>query len=535
MSDLKKFLVSSLPSSVKIAIFELLKSVSIMFTSEDLLQLKERGLTEEDVLTQLTYFKEGFPALCVVSAATVGNGIMRIGDDDQAAYIEAWNRYCQRNCTIVKFVPASGAASRMFKDLFAFLDADYDEPRTDFEKRFFSEIEKFAFYDALNACCLTHYDKNIPGLLSLGKYKAIVRALLLPEGMNYGSLPKGLLLFHKYPDGNRTPTEEHMVESAYYAKDRNGRAVLHFTVSPEHRGLFEKLTAEKSLLYGQRLNTRYDISFSIQKPSTDTIAVDMNNEPFRDENGRLVFRPGGHGALIENLDAIEADVIFIKNIDNVVPDRLKDNETRYKKLLAGVLVKMQERAFRYMEKLESGNATTDDLSEMLRFTENELCIRHEDISLDSEQELRNYLVRKLNRPFRVCGMVKNQGEPGGGPFIVKNPDGTASPQILESSQINPDDPVAMNAFRNGTHFNPVDLVCSVKNHKGEKYRLPDYVDRNTGFISIKSKNGRELKALEHPGLWNGGMSDWNTVFVEVPVSTFNPVKTVIDLLRPEHQ
>jgi hypothetical protein len=506
-----------------------------MFTSEDLLQLKERGLTEEDVLTQLTYFKEGFPPLSVVSAATVGNGIMRIGDDDQAAYIEAWNQYCQRNCTIVKFVPASGAASRMFKDLFAFLDADYDEPRTDFEKRFFSEIEKFAFYDALNTCCLNHYGHTISQLLSLGKYKAIVRALLLPEGLNYGSLPKGLLLFHKYPDGNRTPTEEHMVESAYYAKDGNGRAVLHFTVSPEHRGLFEKLTAEKSPLYGQRLNTRYDISFSIQKPSTDTLAVDMNNEPFRDENGRLVFRPGGHGALIENLDAIEADVIFIKNIDNVVPDRLKDNETRYKKLLAGVLVKMQERAFRYMEKLESGDATTDDLSEMLRFTENELCIRHEGISLDSEHELRNYLVRKLNRPFRVCGMVKNQGEPGGGPFIVKNPDGTASPQILESSQINPDDPVAMNAFRNSTHFNPVDLVCSVKNHKGEKYRLPDYVDRNTGFISIKSKNGRELKALEHPGLWNGGMSDWNTVFVEVPVSTFNPVKTVIDLLRPEHQ
>ena len=507
-----------------------------MFTPEDRIQLKERGLTEEDVLTQLKYFKEGFPALSVVSAAGVGNGIMRIDDDDQAAYREEWDRYRrQRHCSIVKFVPASGAASRMFKDMFAFLDADYDEPRTDFEKKFFAEIEKFAFYDALNACCLNTYGTDISRLKAEGRYKAIVRALLLPEGLNYGSLPKGLLLFHKYPDGNRTPTEEHMVESAYYAKDGNGRSVLHFTVSPEHQRLFEKLTAEKSPLYAQRLNTRYDIAFSIQKPSTDTIAVDMDNRPFRDENGRLVFRPGGHGALIENLDAIDADIIFIKNIDNVVPDRLKDNEARYKKLLAGVLVKMQERAFRYMEKLESGDATTADLAEMLRFTENELCIRHDGISLDSEHELRNYLKRKLNRPFRVCGMVKNQGEPGGGPFIVKNPDGTASPQILESSQINPDDPVAVNAFRNGTHFNPVDLVCSVKNHKGEKYHLPDYVDRNTGFISIKSKNGRELKALEHPGLWNGGMSDWNTIFVEVPVNTFNPVKTVNDLLRPEHQ
>ncbi len=506
-----------------------------MFTHEDLLQLKEMGLSEEEVLTQLKYFKEGFPPLSIVSAASVGNGIMRIPQEDETAYIDAWKQYRKNDCTIVKFVPASGAASRMFKDLFAFLDADYDGPHTDFEKKFFAEIEKFAFFDELNALCEKNYGKNIEKLKADGEYKTIVRMLLLPEGMNYGNLPKGLLLFHKYPDGNCTPVEEHMVESSYYAKDNKERAILHFTVSPQHKPLFEKLTAEKSPLYEQRLNVCYDISFSIQKPSTNTIAVDMNNEPFRDENGRLVFRPGGHGALIENLNAIDADIIFIKNIDNVVPDRLKENEARYKKLLAGVLVKMQERAFRYMEKLESGDATTDDLSEMLRFTENELCIRHDGKHFESDNDLRDYLLRKLNRPFRVCGMVKNVGEPGGGPFIVKNPDGTASPQILESSQINPDDPVAMNAFRNGTHFNPVDLVCSVKNHKGEKYHLPNYVDRNTGFISIKSKNGRELKALEHPGLWNGGMSDWNTVFVEVPISTFNPVKTVIDLLRPEHQ
>jgi hypothetical protein len=257
-----------------------------MFTPEDLLQLKEMGLSEEDVLTQLKYFKEGFPPLSIVSAASVENGIMRIPQEGETAYINAWNHYRQNDCTIVKFVPASGAASRMFKDLFAFLDADYDEPRTDFEKKFFAEIQKFAFYDALNACCLNTYGTDISRLKAEGRYKAIVRALLLPEGLNYGSLPKGLLLFHKYPDGNRTPVEEHMVESSYYAKDGNSRSVLHFTVSPEHQRLFEKLTAEKSPLYAQRLNTRYDIAFSIQKPSTDTIAVDMNNEPFRDDSDK---------------------------------------------------------------------------------------------------------------------------------------------------------------------------------------------------------------------------------------------------------
>ncbi|NLH29192.1 MAG: DUF4301 family protein, partial [Bacteroidales bacterium] len=362
-----------------------------MFTPEDLLQLKEMGLSEEDVLTQLKYFKEGFPPLSIVSAASVENGIMRIPQEGETAYIDAWNHYRQSDCTIVKFVPASGAASRMFKDLFAFLDATYDRPQTDFEKKFFSEIEKFAFFDELNNLCEKKYGKNIEKLKAEGAYKTIVRMLLLPEGMNYGNLPKGLLLFHKYPDGNRTPVEEHMVESSYYAKDNKERAILHFTVSPQHKPLFEMLIAEKKSLYEQRLNVRYAISFSIQKPSTNTIAVDMNNEPFRDEDGRLVFRPGGHGALIENLNAIDADIIFIKNIDNVVPDRLKENEAHYKKLLAGVLVKMQERAFRYMEKLESDDATTDDLSEMLHFTENELCIRHDGISLESERELRNYL------------------------------------------------------------------------------------------------------------------------------------------------
>jgi hypothetical protein len=341
-------------------------------------------------------------------------------------------------------------------------------------------------------------------------------------------------LFHSYPEGNRTPAGEHLTEGTYYAKDQNGNVNVHFTVSEEHKPLFKALIAARQSAYGQKLGAKFHTSFSVQKPSTDTIAVDMNNQPFREDDGTLLFRPGGHGALIENLNDIDSDVIFIKNIDNVVPDRLKEGEAHYKNLLAGVLAEMQQRAFYYLEKLDSENVTSEDLTKMLAFTENELCISHSE-TFSSDDELKTYLRTKLNRPFRVCGMVKNVGEPGGGPFIVKNPDGTTSPQILESSQIDTNDEKAMNAFKNGSHFNPVDLVCGVKNYKGEKFDLTKFIDKNTGFISCKSKGGKALKALELPGLWNGAMSDWNTIFVEVPVSTFNPVKTVNDLLRAEHR
>ena len=298
--------------------------------------------------------------------------------------------------------------------------------------------------------------------------------------------------------------------------------------------MFELLIAARRLNYELKLNTKFNVSFSIQKSSTDTIAVDINNEPFREEDGTLLFRPGGHGALIENLNDINSDVIFIKNIDNVVPDRLKESEAHYKKLLAGVLVTMQERAHDYLEILDSGDFNSEDLNEMLSFTKNELNIQTS-TEFASDDDLKKYLKRKLDRPFRVCGMVKNEGEPGGGPFIVKNSDGTASPQILESSQINKDDKHSMDLFNNGSHFNPVDVVCGVKCYQNNKFNLTKYVDSTTGFISNKSKDGKELKALELPGLWNGAMSNWNTIFVEVPVSTFNPVKTVNDLLRPEHQ
>lgn len=320
-----------------------------------------------------------------------------------------------------------------------------------------------------------------------------------------------------------------------YASGKDGKVNVHFTVSPEHRKMFETLVAEKAPEFGKKFGVEFSATFSEQKQSTDTLAATADNEPFRTEDGNMLFRPGGHGALIENLNDLDADVIFIKNIDNVVPDRLKGDTVDYKKLLAGVLVSLQKKAFEYLTILDSGVYTHAQLEEMIRFVQRNLCCRNPKIKDLEDSELAIYLRKKLDRPMRVCGMVRNVGEPGGGPFLAYNADGTISLQILESSQIDSSNPESVEMFKKGTHFNPVDLVCAVKDYKGNKFDLTKFVDHNAGFISNKSKNGRELKALELPGLWNGAMSDWNTIFVEVPLSTFNPVKTVNDLLREQHQ
>lgn len=422
----------------------------------------------------------------------------------------------------------------MFKDMFAFVDAEYDKPTTDFEKKYFENIEKFAFYGELNDICVKNEGKDIPTLLAESNYKAVAAEMLKAEGLNYGQLPKGMLLFHKYAEGPRTPMEEHLVEAALYAAS-NGEANIHFTVSHEHMPFFQKKVADKADFYAKKYGVKYDISFSEQKPSTDTIAANPDNTPFRNADGSLLFRPGGHGALIENLNEIDADVIFIKNIDNVVPDRLKGDTVTYKQVIAGVLVTLQQKAFEYLRLLDAGTYNHDKLEEMIRFVQQDLCCRKADIKNLEDADLVIYLRKKLNRPMRVCGVVKNVGEPGGGPFLTYNQDGTVSLQILESSQIDKNNAEYMEMFTKGTHFNPVDLVCAVKDYKGLPFNLPDFVDRTTGFISSKSKNGKELKALELPGLWNGAMSNWNTVFVEVPLATFNPVKTVNDLLREQHQ
>lgn len=505
-----------------------------MLTAADKEILRGKGISEEQIAEQLACFEKGFPYLKLDAAASLEKGILAPANEEQQAYLQAWENYKQGEKKIVKFVPASGAASRMFKNMFEFLGADYNEPTTEFEKKFFEHIEQFAFYADLNDACLKNQGKDIPTLMVEQEYKPIVANLLQNAGLNYGSLPKGLLKFHRYEAGARTPLEEHLVEGALYAAGKTGKVNVHFTVSPEHRSLFETLVAEKSAEYAQKYGVEYHIGFSEQKPSTDTIAADMENKPFRD-NGKILFRPGGHGALIENLNDLDADIIFIKNIDNVVPDRLKDETVTYKNLLAGVLVTLQKQAFEYLELLDSGQYTQEQIEEIIRFVQQKLFCRRPDLKLLEDAELVLYLKKKLNRPMRVCGMVKNVGEPGGGPFLAYNQDGTISLQILESSQIDMNDPQKKQMFEQGTHFNPVDLVCAVRNYKGEKFNLVDYVDKETGFISYKSKNGKELKALELPGLWNGAMSDWNTVFVEVSLGTFNPVKTVNDLLRDQHQ
>lgn len=505
-----------------------------MLSQQDLSQIADKGISEEKLNKQLEEFETGFPFLKLEAAAAVGHGIMAPDEEEREAYVQAWDAYKAQGKNIVKFVPASGAASRMFKNMFAFLSADYTEPTTDFEKQYFDNIKKFAFREALCEKCRLNDGKRIKELIADGNYKAVVANMLEPKGLNYGQLPKGLLLFHNYEDGPRTPMEEHLVEAALYASSK-GVANVHFTVSHDHLELFKAKVAEKVETFAKKYGVKYNISFSEQKPSTDTVAVNPDNTLFRNEDGSMLFRPGGHGALIENLNDIDADVVFIKNIDNVVPDRLKDETVTYKQLIAGVLVTLQKKAFAYLEKLEKGEYTHEYLEEIIRFVQRDLCCRKADIKELEDADLVIYLKKKLNRPMRVCGVVKNVGEPGGGPFLTYNQDGTVSLQILESSQIDKTNEEYQKMFTEGTHFNPVDLVCAVKDYKGQPFNLPDFVDKSTGFISSKSKNGKELKALELPGLWNGAMSDWNTVFVEVPLATFNPVKTVNDLLREQHQ
>ena len=395
----------------------------------------------------------------------------------------------------------------MFKELFEFVN---DGKRGKGIDTLLENIGKFAFWPELKA------------LLPAGADDRTIVSAIVNEGLGYGRKPKGLVTFHAYPEGARKAVEEHLVEGAVYAA-ANGVAKIHFTVSPEHIEGFQELLAAKVPVYEKRFGIRYDISFSVQKPSTDTIAVNPDNTPFRQDDGTLLFRPAGHGALIENLNEIDADVVFIKNIDNVTTDAQRGDTIRYKKVLAGILLDLQERAFEYLKALEVGGA---ELEPIVEFIEKRLCVKLPG-SYDSAM-----LRAVLDRPIRVCGMVRNEGEPGGGPFWVGNPDGTQSLQIAESSQIGPDD---LPLMRSATHFNPVDLVCGMKNSKGVRFDLRRYTDPSTGFISSKSSGGRDLRAQELPGLWNGAMAKWNTVFVDVPITTFSPVKVVQDLLRPQHQ
>jgi len=477
-----------------------------MFTEKDLSQIERHGLTPEAVECQLENFRRGFPFLKVVRAASPGDGVHVA---TAAEIDEAVARYEAAAATadVVKFVPASGAATRMFKELFEFVNEGKRGKGID---TLLGRIGEFAFWPELQAVLPADADD-----------RATVDAIV-NGGLNYGGKPKGLVTFHAYPDGARKAVEEHLVEGAAYAA-AGGAVRIHFTVSPEHRAGFEALLAEKVPVYEQRFGVKYDISFSVQKPSTDTVAVNPDNTLFRQDDGSLLFRPAGHGALIENLNEIDADIVFIKNIDNVTTDANRGDTVRYKKALAGMLLALREQTFGYLRALRAGDA---DLASVAEFVEKRLCVK---LPAGCDAAMLESL---LDRPIRVCGMVRNEGEPGGGPFWVANPDGTESLQIAESSQIAPED---LPLMRSATHFNPVDLVCGVRNAEGGKFDLRRFTDPSTGFISSKSAGGRPLRAQELPGLWNGAMARWNTVFVDVPVSTFSPVKVVQDLLRPQHR
>lgn len=503
-------------------------------TAHDRDHIASKGITEEKLSLQLKMLSEGFPFLKILAPATIGNGIVEASPELIDTSLEIWYEYLDRGGKVVKMVPASGAASRMFKDLFSFLNGKADHPDNDFIKTFFNDIEKFAFFPALNAATLRMYGKSVHTLMREKKYKDIVKALLEEEGLNYGQLPKALLEFHKVIGDTRTPIAEHLAEGAQYALGKNGKVQVHFTVSPEHRQLVERKIEEIKGSLENRYGVKFEISLSEQKPSTDTVAALDNGEPYR-EDGKLFFRPGGHGALIENLNDLDADIVFIKNIDNVVPEEKREVSNRYKKVIGGILVGLKQRADEYCRLLAKNVPAAEKLAEIEKFLSNNLFVRNEKVAGMTDEEKRSYFLAKLNRPMRVAGMVKNEGEPGGGPFIIQEKDGSTSLQILESSQIDMKDKKAVKMLKESSHFNPVDLACAIRNYEGEPFNLTEFVDEETGFISSKSRKGIEFKALELPGLWNGAMSRWNTVFVEVPAETFNPVKTVNDLLRPSHQ
>lgn len=512
------------------------------FSEVDILQIEENGLTTKEVERQLKIFKRGNIKVDILEAATPGNGIFVFSDGEKNDFINLFDER-KKQLELLKFVPASGAASRMFKSLHKFVaefDPEQDSLRGFLDKNgdeslqiFLENIEKLPFYES----ALTMARENYPDFEEKTSHQQrhiLVKTMLYEEGLNLSNYPKGLVPFHKYNNRTATAFEEHLYDAAAYLRV-NAKAKLHFTVAKGDKDKFEEEFASIKERVEKDTATQFEISYSYQDPKTDTIAVDENDEPFRDEEGNLFFRPGGHGALIENLNNQEADLIFLKNIDNVVIENNLPEVAENKKILAGKLLDLQEKVFGFLRELDTGNKSEAKLDEIGQFAETELFKKlPASFGKFTGEEKSQFLCKQLDRPLRVCGMVKNEGEPGGGPFLVKDEVGDVSLQIIEGAQIDHDNEDQVAILNSSTHFNPVDIICAVKNFKGEKFNLNNYVDESMSFIASKTKDGKPLKALERPGLWNGGMAYWNTVFVEVPVSTFNPVKTVADLLKPSH-
>lgn len=508
------------------------------FSEKDIQQIKNKGIAENEVEEQIDIFKRGNLKVNITEAATVGNGISAIDSKEKKELIRFYDSEKDKH-SILKFVPASGAASRMFKSLHNFAD-DFNPEKHELReyldgtgdadlRRFFNHLEKLPFYEhALEKTKKNHPEYN--DLSYDARYKVLVKTILESDGLYLSNLPKGLVPFHKYDSHIATAFEEHLFEAAKYV-EVNGVAKIHFTVAEGDKEKFQGEWKEIQERVEDKTGVKFEIEYSYQDPKTDTIAVDNNFEPFRTEEDELFFRPGGHGALIENMNQLDEEIVFVKNIDNVVTEDMVSNLVGYKKMLGGKLFKIQERVFEYLKILEEGNVSNDKLDEVQNFLRNELFVKNE----SSGDLFVEYLKDKLNRPLRVCGMVRNEGEPGGGPFLVKDKNGEISLQIIEGAQIDNENPEQAKTAREATHFNPVDIVCGLKDYQGKSYDLNAYVDEDMSFIADKTKDGKALKALERPGLWNGGMAKWNTIFVEIPVNTFNPVKTVSDLLKESHK
>lgn len=504
-----------------------------MFSQKDLQQIRSKGISIDEINQQIRHFQQGFPPADITMPATPGKGIMLLTEGDQQHYKDVFLDNAP-DFRIIRFIPASGAASRMFKTLYEALEHLQGKTLKEQQawileqkelRKFFKKLKKYPFYEDL-------------GLPEDASPERLLNQLLGGDGLGYGNLPKGLLKFHKYSESDRrTAFEEHAREAVKYCGNRDGLVRMHMTVSPDHLDGFQIEAARILPRIEQETGIHVDVSFSFQKPETDTIAVTPQNEPFRNADGSLLFRPGGHGALIRNLDALDGDIVFVSNIDNVAPDRLKNLRVEQKQVLGGLLLEVRSKIFYYLRQLKGEEKMEKTrLDSMMTYLHERLGIAIPEMlkSWDVTQ-LRAWLISTIDRPIRVCGMVRNEGEPGGGPFYVRSESGEVSLQIVESSQIDMKDPDKAELVNQSTHFNPVDLVCSLRDYRGEKFNLNEYVDQNTGFISEKSVGGKPLKALELPGLWNGSMAGWLTLFAEVPIETFSPVKTVFDLVRKEHR
>ncbi len=519
-----------------------------LLSQTDIEQIEGHGLTAEQVFRQMEMLAAGPRYLHILRPCTRDDGIKVLDRVPSAGYPDLYETEARKG-RFLKFVPASGAASRMFKSLHRYADqgkcatwsqisAEADQGQTDAGEvvRFIKELDRFAFFEEIREA-VRKMGSPLVGGSPEKSAASVLRAVLSEESLGYGLLPKGLLKFHKYEGRARTAFEEHLVEAVAYVADGSGKCTIHFTVSQEHLDKFESLFNGIRSFYEREYGVKYHVSFSTQHPSTDTIALNDENEPFRDVRGRLLFRPGGHGALLQNLNDLKADLVFMKNIDNVAPDHLKPTTVRWKRLMAGYLVRLQTRIFQYLDWLSAPTVEERFFDEIRALIEGELCIPLGHLSLENvdREILRSLYYDTMNRPLRVCGMVKNEGEPGGGPFWVRANDGRISLQIVEAAQVDPASPEQAEIWAAATHFNPVDIVCGLRDWRGNPFDLTRYVDPQSFLVSRKSSGGKTLKALELPGLWNGAMARWITVFVEVPVETFSPVKTITDLLRREHQ